>query len=288
MDSPRISAPLNTIHDQAPTLAVFVDLSTGRNVAREGESVVLPVYRRLERLGYFRNLILAELEFDLEGDGVLEEFERHFASVTERSWVERRNVGLAKGEASHALHLLRPETYPEVDSWGQATEPEINANRFAVRAKELVARRGGGATRLVFVVDEVGQYVARSVDRMLDLQGLAEAVQKHRGQLWLVVTSQERLNDVVDSLESRQIELARVQARFPLGVDLLPADIDEVTGKRVLDKNDAGQQAVRATLAPARHKLAANVRLASPTRASDLAEDEFVRLYPMLPYQFSS
>jgi hypothetical protein len=173
-----------------------------------------------------------------------------------------------------------------VDSWArQATEPEINANWFALRAKELVARRGGGATRLVFVVDEVGQYVARSVDRMLDLQGLAEAVQKHRGQLWLVVTSQERLNDVVDSLESRQIELARVQARFPLRVDLLPADIDEVTGKRVLDKNDAGQKAVRATLAPARHKLAANVRLASPTRASDLAEDEFIRLYPMLPYQ---
>lgn len=287
VDSPRISALLNTIHDQAPTLAVFVDLSTGRNVAREGESVVLPLYRALlERLGYSRNLILAELEFDLESDGVLEEFERHFVSVTERSWVERRNVGLAKGEASHALHLLRPETYPEVDSWArQATEPEINANWFALRAKELVARRRGGATRLVFVVDEVGQYVARSVDRMLDLQGLAEAVQKHRGQLWLVVTSQERLNDVVDSLESRQIELARVQARFPLRVDLLPADIDEVTGKRVLDKNDAGQQAVRATLAPARHKLAANVRLASPTRASDLAEDEFVRLYPMLPYQ---
>ena len=287
VDSPTVSALLNTIHAQAPTLAVFLDLSTGRNVAREGESVVLPVYRALlERLGYSRNLILAELEFDLEGDGVLEEFEGHFASVTERSWPERRNVGLAKGEASHAMHLLRPETYPEVDSWArQATEPEINANWFALRAKELLARRGGGAARLVFVVDEVGQYVARSVDRMLDLQGLAEAVQKHRGQLWLVVTSQERLNDVVDSLESRQIELARVQARFPLRVDLLPADIDEVTGKRVLDKNDAGQQAVRATLAPARHKLAANVRLASPTRASDLAEDEFVRLYPMLPYQ---
>jgi hypothetical protein len=287
VDSRRISALLNTIHAQAPTLAVFVDLSTGRNVAREGESVVLPVYRALlEHLGYSRNLILAELEFDLEGDGVLEAFERHFASVTERSWVERRNVGLAKGEASHALHLLRPETYPGVDSWArQATEPEINANWFAVRAKELLARRGGGATRLAFVVDEVGQYVARSVDRMLDLQGLAEAVQKHRGQLWLIVTSQERLNDVVDSLESRQIELARVQARFPLRVDLLPADIDQVTGKRVLDKNDAGQQAVRATLGPARHKLAANIRLASPTRASDLAEDEFVRLYPMLPYQ---
>ena len=75
----------------------------------------------------------------------------------------------------------------------------------------------------------------------------------------------------------------RLASRF--GWTFFPADIDEVTGKRVLDKNEAGQQAVRATLAPARHKLAANVRLASPTRASDLAEDEFVRLYPMVPYQ---
>ena len=96
VDSPRISALLNTIHDQAPTLAVFVDLSTGRNVAREGECrpSCLPSAPRAPRV--LRNLILAELEFDLESDGVLEEFERHFASVTERSWVERRNVGLAK------------------------------------------------------------------------------------------------------------------------------------------------------------------------------------------------
>ena len=29
----------------------------------------------------------------------------------------------------------------------------------------------------------------------------------------------------------------------------------------------------------------ANVRLESPTRAADIAEDEFVRLYPLVPYQ---
>jgi hypothetical protein len=63
--------------------------------------------------------------------------------------------------------------------------------------------------------------------------------------MWLVVTSLEKLNVVVDSLESKQVELARAQARFPLRVDLLPSDIDEVTGKRVLDKTDDGQRAVR-------------------------------------------
>lgn len=287
-DAPRLRALLTTIHAQAPTLTVLLNLATGSNVvAREGESVVLPVYRALlERLGYSRNFLLAELEFVLEGDGRLQAFEDRFAEATGKQWNDRRFTSLAKNEASRALHLLDPDTFPQPDSWAKtATEPEIDADWFVTRALELLERRGDGATRLSFIIDEAGQYVARSVQRMLDLQGLAEACQKKMGRIWLAVTSQERLNDVVDSLESKQVELARAQARFPHRVDLLPSDIDEVTGKRVLDKTDTGQQAVRDLVTGHRNKLAANTRLASPTRAADPGEDEIVRLYPLVPYQ---
>lgn len=289
VNAPTIDALLNTIHEGTATHAVFVDLSTGTNVAREGESVVLPLYRALlESLGYSRNILLAELEFDLETDGELEAFINAFSKIPNPKgpWEQRRNVGLARAEASHAMHLLRPDTYPHADSWStSAADPVIDSNWFADRAVELLDRRGGDLRRIAFVVDEVGQYVARSVQRIQHLQGLAEAIQKKRGPLWLVVTSQERLEDVVDSLEGRRVELARVQARFPLRVDLLPADIDEVAGKRVLDKSANGEQAVRTSFTPSRNKLSTNVRLNSPTRADDLAEEEFVRLYPMLPYQ---
>jgi hypothetical protein len=289
VDAPTIEALLNTAHAQAPTLTVFLDLSTGRNVAKEGESIVLPIYRALlERLGYSRNLLLAELEFDLEGDSDLAAFEEAFAQVSKggRQWIERRDVGLAKGEASHAMHLLRPDKYTTADSWAKQQEPmEVSANWFAQRALQLLDRRGGDHRRLMFVVDEVGQYVARSVSRMLDLQGLAEALQKRRGSLWLVVTSQERLEDVLDSLEGKQVELARVQDRFPIRVDLLPSDIEEVTSRRVLDKTAAGQDALRDQVGAHRNKLIANVRLNSPTRAADPAEDDLLRLYPLVPYQ---
>lgn len=287
-NAPRLRALLTTIHAQAPTLAVLLNLATGSNVvAREGESVVLPVYRALlDRLDYSRNFLLAELEFTLEGDERLKEFEDRFVEATGKQWTERRFTSLAKNEASLALYLLDPHTFPQPDSWARsATEPDIDADWFVARALELLERRGGGMTRLAFVVDEAGQYSARSVQRMLDLQGLAEACQKKMGRVWLVVTSQERLNDVVDSLESKQVELARVQARFPLRVDLLPSDIDEVTGKRILDKTEVGQQAVRDVVGPHRHQLATSTRLASPTRAAEAGEDEIVRLYPLVPYQ---
>jgi len=287
-NSIKLEALLTTAHTLAPAISVFLDLSSGRDMLREGESLVLPVYRALlKRLGYSANELLAELEFTLEAEGRLDAFETAVLEATKgKEWAQVRDVALAKNYASRALHIIDPANFPNADSWAKAASaPNIDHNWLADRAMELLKRRGDAAKRVVFVVDEVGQYVARSIPRMFDLQGLAEAFQKKRGPIWLVVTSQEKLSDVVDSLESRQVEYARVQDRFPLRVDLLPSDIHEVTSRRVLDKTEAGQTEVRERLAAHRAQLNTYVRLESPTRAADLAEDEFVRLYPLVPYQ---
>lgn len=287
-EAPAAKALLHVVHQQPAPVVVFVDLLSNRNVHREGESVVLPLYRALlTSLGYASSVIHAELEIDLEAAGKLAAFEQEFTvQFPGQSWAQRRDVTLAKQQASRVLHALDPGTYSSPDTFARTIdEPVINANWFADRALELVGRRGNGAQRVVFVVDEVGQYVSRSVDRVSDLQGVAEAFQRQRGPLWLMATSQEKLEDVVDSLEGKKVELARAKDRFPLRIDLLPSDIDEVTSRRILEKNDAGQQAIREALSPNRNKLATNIRLDSPARAHDPSEEELVRLYPLVPYQ---
>ena len=280
---------LSTIHSQIEAEVVLLDLATSPNVLREGEAVVLPVYRTLlESLGYSRDVTLAELEYALEGPEEtisLEQFLETYKTVHDRSWNEDRNIITAKNRASRVLHVLDPDTYPSADSWSNAAgAPEINANWFADRALDMLARRRPGTNRLVFIVDEAGQYVARSTDRMLGLQGLAEACQKKKGALWLLATSQEKLTDVVDSLEGKQTELAKAVDRFPIRVDLLPSDIDEVTGRRVLDKSADGSSAVRAALDKDRNKLTTSVALQSD-RYKPFSEEDFVRLYPLVPYQ---
>lgn len=287
-EAPAAKALVNVVHQQPAPVVVFVDLLSNRNVHREGESVVLPLYRALlTSLGYASSVIHAELEIDLEAAGKLAAFEQEFtAQFPGQTWEQRRDVTLAKQQASRVLHALDPGTYSSPDTFARTIdEPVINANWFADRALELVGRRGNGAQRVVFVVDEVGQYVSRSVDRVSDLQGVAEAFQRQRGPLWLMATSQEKLEDVVDSLEGKKVELARAKDRFPLRIDLLPSDIDEVTSRRILEKNDTGQQAIRDALSPNRNKLATNIRLDSPARAHDPSEEELVRLYPLVPYQ---
>ena len=94
----------------------------------------------------------------------------------------------------------------------------------------------------MFVVDEVGQFVARDVQKMLDLQAVVQSLGvKGRGKHWIVVTSQEKLGELVSGLDDKKIELARLMDRFPLQVHLEPSDISEVTSRRVLSKNAAAQ-----------------------------------------------
>jgi hypothetical protein len=65
---------------------------------------------------------------------------------------------------------------------------------------------------------------------------------KGRGKHWVVVTSQEKLGELVSGLDDKKIELARLMDRFPLQVHLEPSDISEVTSRRVLSKNAAAQR----------------------------------------------
>ena len=81
---------------------------------------------------------------------------------------------------------------------------------------------------------------------MLDLQAIVQAIgvegrnrterREAVSPFWIVVTSQEKLNEVVTALDSKHVELARLQDRFRIPVDLKQSDIAEVTARRVLAK----------------------------------------------------
>jgi hypothetical protein len=274
------------IADRAKTLTVMVDLLSAKNVWNEGESIALPLYRALlEKLGYSTVIFLAELEQKLEKTKQLAPFEERYEAVYGRLWVDDHHDALFKNEASRVLHEIDPATYPSADTFALSPiDIEISHQSFAERALKLLAGRGHVASRIMFILDEAGQYVARDVDRVGDLQGLAEALQVNKSRLWLVATSQQRLEDIVESLEGTHTELARVKDRFDIKIDLLPSDIEEVVSVRVLDKTGDGKDAVRSVFSTSKNKVKSLTKLSGP-RAVELAEEHVVRLYPLLPYQ---
>jgi len=289
---PRIEVLIKNIGEQIPTRAVIFDVSTDRGIRTGNQMLTEILYRQLlDSLGYARDLDLAELEITLEEmPGQLDRFTEKYAELFQREWdKEKGKVAIALSQASRVMSVLDPATYPSADSWVKAARlrADISPNLFAQRCKALTERRCPGKS-LLFVIDEVGQFVARDVNKMLDLQGIVQALGRvGRGKFWIVVTSQEKLTELVGGLEDKRVELARLMDRFPqdLQVHLEPSDISEVTSKRVLSKNAGAQILLRAKYEENRGRLAGSAHLTADIRLPELTAERFVDLYPLLPYQ---
>ena len=145
-NSHKLEALLNTAHTLAPTIAVFLDLASGRDMLREGESLVLPVYRapaQAPRLLVQRAAGRARDHARRRRAGSRPSRRRCWRRPMARTWAQVRDVALAKNYASRALHLIDAANFPSADSWAKAaTAPNIDHNWLAKRALELLGRRG--------------------------------------------------------------------------------------------------------------------------------------------------
>lgn len=285
----KIQVLLKTINEKVPTHAVIFDVSTDRGIRSGNQTLTEIMYGLfLQSLGYAKDLDLSELEIGLEEKGQLTRFEEEYKRLFNKEWAsEKGKIAFALSEASRVLHSLDPDTYSMADSWVKAVKnkADITPGKLAERAGELMKRRKPGMS-LIFVVDEVGQFVARDVQKMLDLQAIVQQLGvKGRGKQWVVVTSQEKLGELVSGLDDKKIELARLMDRFPLQVHLEPSDISEVTSRRVLSKNAAAQTALGTLFDENRGRLTEHTRLTADIRLPELTRENFIDLYPLLPYQ---
>ena len=280
---------LSNIAEQIPTEAVIFDVSTDRGIRTGNQSITEIMYRLfLQSLGYARDLDLSELEITLEEAGRLHSFKAKYQETFNKDWdVGKGLIAVAVQQASRVMHELEPATYPTADSWREAAmkRADITPGDLAKRGMELMKRRCPGKT-LLFVVDEVGQFVARDVQKMLDLQAVVQNLGRiGRGKMWIVVTSQEKLTELVGGLDDKRVELARLMDRFPLQVHLEPADISEVTSKRVLSKNARAEKDLRELFTQHRGRLTDNTRLTADIKLPELSTESFADLYPLMPYQ---
>jgi hypothetical protein len=286
---PKLQVLLRGINEQIPTHAVVFDVSTDRGIRSGNQSLTEIMYGLfLHSLGYAKDLDLAELEISLEEQGELPRFEEEYRRQYEKEWnAEKGKIAFALSEASRVLHNLDKDTYTFADSWVKAVKnkADITPARLGERANELMKRRKPGHN-LLFVIDEVGQFVARDVQKMLDLQAVVQSLGvRGRGRHWIAITSQEKLGELVSGLDDKRIELARLMDRFPQQVHLEPSDISEVTSRRVLTKNAPAQAMLGTLFDQHRGRLTEHTRLTADIRLPDLTRDGFVDLYPLLPYQ---
>lgn len=217
------------------TILFNIDIEGSIN---KDKTAVLRVFAKMfyNYLGFYgENLKVAKLEQFIEKRGKTAEFRRIFEEKNGGPWLESRDAfAFFEDDIVDTLKEVLGMSEEAARNWFNGTETvETSIAQLVSEMKEYVASKPGNF-RLLFMVDEVGQYVGGDTDLLINLQSLVEKIGSEcEGKIWVVCTGQEAIDEII---KARENEFSRIQARFKTRLSLTSSSADEVIQKRILKK----------------------------------------------------
>lgn len=206
--------------------------------SNKDKTAVLRVFAKMfyNHMGFYgENLKVAMMERYIDQQGKTEEFRRIFEEKRGKPWLEMRRVFAFNGKfVIPTLMEVLDMSEEDARSWfNDKTATEISIAQLVEDMKAYVDTKPANF-RLLFMIDEVGQYVGTDTDMLLNLQSLTEKIGSEcEGKIWVICTGQEAIDEII---KVRADEFSRIQARFKTRLSLSSSSVDEVIQKRILKK----------------------------------------------------
>lgn len=287
---PTTKALLSKLAASFPAAVVMLDLASEQIAGASLAEVSTVLYHKvLQYAGYSRNVKVAALERRLRKEGRYAEFEQAFHDDTGEKWADYRNDDLV---VDSIVPRLAHELYPNLFRTDQAFSTASNDIVYLMndRVQEMidVVREASGKEHIIFIVDEIGQYVGSQQTKILDLQGLAQNLKDlGNGKVWIFGTAQQTLTEDDPRAAINSPELYKLKDRFPITVALESSDIKEICFRRLLGKSAVGATELGALFDRHGQALRQHTKL-SDAKFYDAGFDRetFTNLYPFLPAHF--
>lgn len=278
-----------------PAKSILFNIALKANVINQDKddalvSVFVKVFN--EMCGYFGNQPeIAQFERDLDSRGQYEAFKSAYQDVSGKKWEKgREQTAFEKKNIAKAYGQVVGDQKAGEGILDHYRNMKFAIDDFATMVKEYIDKQEKGF-RLVFFVDEVGQFIAENVNLMLSLQTIAEGLAtKCRGQAWVVVTSQEDLGRILgDMNKSKANDFSRIQARFSNRIKLTSANVDEVIQRRLLEKKENSVESLEKIYFEQVNNLRTLFDFPDGAKHYKNYRDKenFIECYPFVPYQFT-
>lgn len=274
---------------ETDTILFNIDIEGSIN---KDATAVLRVFAKMfyNYLGFYgEDLKVAKLEQFVDKQGKTDEFRRVFEKKNGDSWVNtRESFVFFEDDVVATLQEVLGMSEEAARNWFNGTETvETSIAQLVSEIKDYVDKKPDNF-RLLFMIDEVGQYVGENTDHLLNLQSLIEEIgSKCEGKVWVMCTGQEALDEII---KTRQDEFSRIQARFKTRLSLSSTSADEVIQKRLLSKTDEAEEELEkvynANDSVLRNLLKFNKDDALLDVRGFETPQEFARDFPFVPYQF--
>ena len=275
---------------QTPTEVILFNIDAKSPMGKDRDAI-LRVFTKVfyEHCGYYGDdLKVAAFERFLDRQGKLAAFKTAFEQINTEPWETAREAfAFWEDDVTAALTQTTGISDQAARNWFNGTETaEISIDRLAKEIAEYVQSKAPNF-HLVFLVDEIGQYIGDDSSLMLNLQTVVEELgSKCMGKVWVIVTSQEDIDSVT---HVKGNDFSKIQGRFNTRLSLSSASVDEVIKRRILSKTETADTLLRLNYQQ-NSSVMRNLFSFAPGTIADLkgysSEDEFVEAYPFVPYQF--
>ena len=278
-----------------PTQTVLFNIDQQANVMHGDTSTsVLSVFQRVfdDMRGYYgEKPYIAELEKFLDEEGLYGKFKSAFEAEAGDTWENKRHQVLIKKKEfakalSRTLGISEEESRTKLREFQQ--EYTLDPGKFTDEVSRYIQQRESGF-RLVFLVDEIGQFIADDVNKMLNLQTIVESLaEKCPSQAWVFVTSQQDIESIMGDINAQQQhDFARIMGRFKTKLNLTSANADEVIKKRILAKKETAAAQLRHLYFEHQASFRSLFYFTDGMQYRQIqSEEDFESNDPFIPYQF--
>ena len=287
-DDPMMFAQLeNCAAVSTDTILFNIDSKSPIN---KDKTAILRVFAKVfyEYRGFYGDdLKVAKLEQFIEKSGKMDAFKSKFEEIHGDSWENSRDAfSFFEDDVVDTLTDTLDMSETAARNWFNGTETaDISIEQLVKEIKDYIDSKGKGF-RLLFMIDEVGQYIGSDGSLMLNLQTIVEEIgSKCGGRVWVMVTSQEAIDSITKISGD---DFSKIQGRFNTRLSLSSSSVDEVIKKRILAKTD--DAAALLSLSYNTNSAVLKNLFTFNDAVLDLkgysGEHDFIETYPFVPYQF--
>jgi len=170
---PQTKALLSTVTKRFPAAVILLDLASemlaGATMA--DVSTVL-FYKVLQFAGYSQNLKVASLERKLRKDGRYDEFKQSIQDALGVPWSTVQNDPLVVDSMIPEIaHQMYPALFKTPAAFSTETSDFIQFENERVEEMLDIVRDATGKQHIIFIIDEVGQYIGSRENLILNLDG---------------------------------------------------------------------------------------------------------------------
>lgn len=275
---------------KAVTDAILFDIDNVGQVKKDS-TVVIRIFAKMfyNKIGFYGdNLKLAMMEKYVDEQGLTEEFRRVFEEKNGAPWeFVRKTQGFFEDDVVETLQEVLGISESAARHWFDSTviDDELSIDKLVEQIADYVSKKPNNY-RLLFMIDEVGQYVGTDHNMLLNLQTLIVQLGANcHGKVWVMCTGQDALDEII---KVRSDEFSRIMDRFKVRLSLTSSSADEVIQRRILAKKDDAQVLLEASYEKDAQAIKNLFKFKG--QPGDIkgyrGPEDFARNFPFIPYQY--